>query len=483
MKLFNFGRAAIPGPDEGGIDSGMSDSIEDGVKILGEDDGKSDGEEEDSESEDSGESEDTNESDEESGEEGEDSGDASDKSRRRKEGDSTGDDEDGQEEEGEGDDELDKDKKKDDEEDKDDLDIEDPRGKLVRDRLLKVDKDIFKKVPELKAIIFRDNDMGKIFPTIHDAKTAKERLQVFDKVEDSLANGESALILNSLARQNPKILEKFALEFLPTLQSGPNQELYIKATVPIVRNILADAFREAKGTKNQNLHNAALVLTNHIFGSDKLPDLDKIGEDPLSPEREQLNRERMQLHNEKIVGYLSSVKETGIETLWNDVSKYVKAQRLNPLVEKTVIEAVMTDVMKDVDGDRDYKNVMKTLWSQVGLGRVGQENLSPELKSKLIEAFLRRARVNLTTIRDRRLREVLGKDFKPRRFLKPGESENREQRGGTLNKSVHAQSRNKTSTTPNKARTASTDKVNPRDIDYSRTSDDDIFEGKVRLKG
>src|SRR3990167_7548255 len=416
----------------------------------GVEDGELQGKDEAEESEGERELRDVNEDGEESGEETGDAGESGEGGEDDREGD-----EEVKEKEA---------KEKEEKEEQEELAPLGKRGKAISDKLKGIDKDIFKKVPELKPIIFRDNDMGKIFPTIHEAKFARERLEVFGQVEGALGSGDSSLILSSLGKNNPEALAKFATDFLPTLLSG-SQELYVKATVPIIRNAILSARREAKATGDKNLENAALLITKHIFGDFELPK-DDAGRTTLDPEKEQFNREKREFYQRQTVEFVDSVKTTGVETLWGEVSRALKPYKLASFVERSATEAIMSDIFNELNGDRDHQNVMKQYWSEA------QKGLSSELKSKLTSAFLRRARASLSTVRDRRLREFLGKDFK-KDFVKPGGN----------NKSETTPLRREIVKTSGKRIPQKTDKImDPRDIDYRRTSSMDILEGRITPK-
>ena len=426
----------------------------------GVEDGELQGKDEAEESEGERELRDVNEDGEESGEETGDAGESGEGGEDDREGDeelkaAKEEDEEAKEKEA---------KEKEEKEEQEELAPLGKRGKAISDKLKGIDKDIFKKVPELKPIIFRDNDMGKIFPTIHEAKFARERLEVFGQVEGALSQGDSSLILSSLEKSNPGALEKFAKDFLPTLLSG-SQELYVKATVPIIRNAILSARREAKATGDKNLENAALLITKHIFGDFELPK-DDVGKTTLDPEREQFNREKKEFYQKQTIDFVEGVKSTGVETLWGEVSRALKPYKLASFVERSATEAIMSDIFNELNGDRDHQNVMKQYWSEA------QKGLSSELKSKLTSAFLRRARASLSTVRDRRLREFLGKDFK-KDFVKPGGN----------NKSETTPLRREIVKTSGKRIPQKTDKImDPRDIDYRRTSSMDILEERITPK-
>src|SRR3990172_8704927 len=69
------------------------------------------------------------------------------------------------------------DKVKEEEEDEKEEEIDETTYQQIK----KVDKDIFKKVPELRSVIFREQEYTKVFPSVEDAKQAQEAAEIFGK--------------------------------------------------------------------------------------------------------------------------------------------------------------------------------------------------------------------------------------------------------------------------------------------------------------
>jgi hypothetical protein len=65
-------------------------------------------------------------------------------------------------------------------------------------RLKKIDKDVFKKIPELRSVIFREAEYTQVYPTVQEAKDSVEALDTFNHLQNDLINGNLETVFEAV---------------------------------------------------------------------------------------------------------------------------------------------------------------------------------------------------------------------------------------------------------------------------------------------
>jgi len=333
----------------------------------------------------------------------------------------------------------------------------DLRGKELVAKINKISPRLLKEAPELRGVIFRDHEYAKLFPTVDDAKEASGRLQTMDQFERSLMAGDSNLVLSALSQSDPKSYEKFATNFLPTLFKGDKQT-YIKVTLPLVKNILRSAMADGDrmgGDFGKNLANAGKVIAKHLFDSYSVPD------DPRptqNPDQQRFEQERQNFYQARYQEFDTGTKITALTKFEGDVKESLKNYRLTDFVKDALIHKIIKETNETLGKDANHVALMNSLW-----GRAKKSGLSETAKSQIISAYLGRVKTVMPGIRAKLLREALTGKSQP---SGNGNPKNRITPSRTNQESKVVSGRN----------------VDPKSIDYRKTSDMDILNGKVTLR-
>lgn len=335
----------------------------------------------------------------------------------------------------------------------------DLRGKELVAKINKISPKLLKEAPELRGVIFRDHEYSKLFPTIDDAKEATGRLQTMAQFEQSLMSGDSNLVLSALSQTDPRSYEKFATQFLPTLFKGDKQT-YIKVTMPLVKNIIRSAIVDGQrmgGDFGKNLHNAGKVIAKHLFDSYEVPD------DPTptrNPEQDKFEQERSNFYQARYQEFDTGTKITALRKFEGDVVESLKTYRLPTFVKEALVTKIVKETNETLGKDANHVALMNSLW-----GRAKKSGLSETAKTQIISAYLGRVKTVMPGIRARLLREAL-----------TGKS-------GSANTNKNPNNRFTPSKTNQDQRVVRTSgKVDPRNIDFRKTSDMDILNDKVTLR-
>lgn len=325
--------------------------------------------------------------------------------------------------------------------------------------------DLFKRFPSLKDMYFREAEFSKVFPTIEDAKEASENNLAFTNIRTDIFSGNGDKFISAIKDVNEKGLEKFASNFLPNLvKVSPNS--FWRAANPLVEDIARSMFKKGIDEGNESLQNAARYLSKYFFNDTDIAEGKKttvIKEEPseVSKEREEFDKERHNVFSDSvnldlrtqlleiIIGKDSKTGKTRIDP--DDV--------LSPFIRATIIDRVIQDVGQQLEADKTHTRYMDSLWNHAKKnGRTDAD------KSRIISAYLARAKALIPSFRSKYVSEALGKRAKRANQVKERMSAIRESGG------AHGRGSN------------GTKNYNPRAIDYSKTSDADILNDDIKYK-
>jgi hypothetical protein len=364
-----------------------------------------------------------------------------------KEGDSGGDKEDS----GKGEDEGDEDKedKDEDKEEKGDEEEDEEKEELEEDEKLEEEEeeeetvaraseikkefpDFFKKFPEVRAAIYRDQQYSEIFGNPKDAAVAAERSELLAQIEkDIIEEGDPEKLLKSVSESNKESFEKVAFRVLPYLQAN-HKDLYYEVAATPIKQLLRAAWREGRG-KETDLGRAAAFIHKFFFGDYEFDAKTKgeagkfglKGEEKESQEKREYRERLQQLEQREYDDFSRSVDASYV----NKMSKFIrealdKDERLGEYTKTKLVEDILSGVKNQLAKDPRHINQLRSLFKQARMG-----GYSSEFKSRIINTALARAKSLVPSLRSRLVAEALGKANRKNGKEEEGSSrENRENR-------------------------------------------------------
>lgn len=379
------------------------------------------------------------------------------------------------EEEGEGDDdEGDKEGEEDGEEDPDkegkegeDEDVKVFEGRpTLTDIKTKYPK-IFKEFPELREVLFRESEFTKEFGTVEEAQEASTKARSFNVIEASLLGGDPTPIITQLGENAPEALAQVVDNFLPTLLKQ-SQELYLRATVPIAEQFLWTLHEHGKRTGDVNLVRSAQHAANYLFGKPEIPDPNRRrgpegphpAEKKLEEERNQWAQQRFQEASQEISGEIDG-------ELDSEILKGLDPQRqMNDWQRKKLVEDIKNEIDEMLGKDPAFSRQMKALWSKAGAAGYPKDQ-----RASIKSAFLARAKALVPAVRTRLRAAALGE--------KAANSGGKTDKG---NKNNQPPKKRTIPTTGQPGGQRATRPPSPKEIDYSKTSDEDLIAGRFTRK-
>lgn len=311
-------------------------------------------------------------------------------------------------------DEEDEDEEEDDEEEKDNEEEEseeevDETDTIHVGDIKKVYPDFFKKFPEVKAALFRDQEYSQFFGSPKDASVAVERANALGEIEkELLVGGDPTHLLSTVKKENPESYTKVIFSILPYLQENDKDTYMEVAAVPI-KQLLRSIFR--KEGKDSNLGKAAQYVHQYFFDNlnfdDKVKAEDKLESKKSSKEVEY--EERLKKINERETNNFSSaVNSSYVTRMTKEFRTGIENDdRLSEWAKTKLIEDGLVSIRKELEADPRYQRQLNTLWAQAKAA-----GYSNDFKSKIVFAALARAKSLVPAVRSKLIAEATGKSKK-----------------------------------------------------------------------
>lgn len=317
--------------------------------------------------------------------------------------------------------------------------------------------DFFNDFPALKEAFFLGKQLTSLFPSYELAQEAKDQLRSFEAIRiSSLEDGDPTHLFSALSEANPAGFERLVENILPNLfQHAP--QLYLKTTTPILENMIRSAFKEGKENENKNLMAAAQIFSKYLFGTTDIPQpRPKV----VDPEVKRLAEERRGDLSRREQEFKDEVYELGATNFKRLISTGLDPNNTLPdLTKEALINKIMAETGKALDRDGLHNNRMNALWELAA-----RHGFAREYRKKLVETYLRAANSKMPAIRAKLRGEVLAKS--------PAAGPKKEVIRRPPGSKVAANNSGK----------VPLGKLDPKKIDWSKTSDRDILAGRVTLK-
>lgn len=258
---------------------------------------------------------------------------------------------------------------------------------------------LFKEFPGLKTAFFFGQEMQATFGTVDQAKRSVAALEAYQDLDQKIFSGSSEEILTELHKQNSA--DRFVEDFLPTLLKV-NRESYIKATEPVIINVLNRVFAEGQQRGDKNIINAAKILSREIFGSTEIPKVTKREEKP-DPEKENLRRSLQEREQRDADKFRQDVINTGNNAIKRAIEVRLPADL--SAYHKGVITRLAFEELSDLLArDQAYVNAQRPLWQ----GAL-RSKFEGDWKARIVGAALARAKQSLNSVVNKHITQFTGK--------------------------------------------------------------------------
>ena len=311
--------------------------------------------------------------------------------------------------------------------------------------------EFFKKFPHVRAAIAEHQQFRGVFDSVEDAREASQHQQNFMDVSAALFRGDFGNLLDEMEKSEKESVPRLVKKILPTLLEK-NRDLYMDATEPAIKLFIKAAHDRGNSEGNKNLANAALHLAQFLTGKAEIPQ----AEMRPDPRDEEFNKKISDFENAKLqdaTGQVDSAIGTQLASL---VEKAIDPNNvMKELTKKALVRQVISDIVEETSKDEAHHSRMQRLW-----GNAKRSSYASGHLSRIITASLERAKQVLPTYA-RKVRDEHG--IKTNNGEKP--------------KPLVARPVGGSQSSPKTIR-----ETNPRKIDWTKTSDEDVLSGKAVLK-
>jgi hypothetical protein len=309
---------------------------------------------------------------------------------------------DGSEDESVDEDEEEEEDDDDDEEDDDDakeLDVSD-LAKAVK----KASPDLFKKVPGLREALERDKEFGEIFSSPDEAKVAARNSGYLSSLYNDIASGDverTGNFLKAIKNTNEEAFEDFSHTILESI-GKINPQLYGEVMLKPMKKAIMAMYADALKTGNKNLAAVAIHAHNYWFETQdiKAP-LEERKKASKTKEQEAWEKEKEEFETTKLGEFRSGITEVVNHSMKLSITKELDGIKLDDYQKRNVIRDIFQGVDEVLGSDKRYLGGIQSLFDQARSSKY-----SPDWKSRIVKAYLQRARQALPAIRNKVLREA-----------------------------------------------------------------------------
>lgn len=317
-------------------------------------------------------------------------------------------------------------------------------SKALVDKLRTIDPQVFKKIPYLRNIIYTQKEYSKLFADPNEARQVYEDHQAFSELSSDILNGKATSLLNAVGERNGA-LDRFAKNFLPALHAK-NPDIFMKVGIPLVNGFLRGSLKEAERTGNKNLALAVKFLSRELNGNTEVPE-EKVTADP---EKEELKTKLAQKEQADNITYQSEVGHKCQYELNELIERSIRPD-IKGMQREAIVERVTRATHQLLEQDENHIRIMNSLWKRARIS--GRD---PQFKGRLFQTYINKAKEIVPTISTKVLAEFFPKNIKSKtkaQFPASG--------GGGK---------------------SSEQKLTSKNVDYRKSSDRDILEGRAVIK-
>jgi hypothetical protein len=257
----------------------------------------------------------------------------------------------------------------------------------------------FKEFPGVKAAYFFGRDAQAVFGSIENVKRAGEMLDDYQEISRDLFAGKVEPLLGQL--KQAKKLEAFSENFLSDLEKT-DQNQYFKVVEPVIANMLRQVLKEGTNRKDQNLINAAKLLSREVFSTTEIPEFKKKTLEP-DPRVQELEGKLTAREEQVELGFIQDINTNGKALIDREINKLIPKE-VTPYQRKLILREAHEEIAGLMQKDQAYLASQRPLWQ--GARRAGYVG---DWKNQILRAALARAKQSVNSVTKKHIMEFTGK--------------------------------------------------------------------------
>src|SRR5688572_28244210 len=218
----------------------------------------------------------------------------------------------------------------------------------------------FKKFPWFEKMMFRDREINEMFGSFDGAKEAHTKAEALDELEGYFVNGSSQELLSKMKENDAKAFTKFTSGFLKTLQKV-DKDTYQDITLDLIKRVLIHTYTDGKTTENEDLQNAAKILSKYIFPRGMEAPKD---EEEVNPRSEELERREAEFNDRQLKTHVNDVQTRIGNVLKNTIEDHIDPRsEMTDYVKKVAIKQVLDNVDEQLANNKAFRTEVTKLWN------------------------------------------------------------------------------------------------------------------------
>ena len=248
-------------------------------------------------------------------------------------------------------------------------------------------KDVFKKMPELRHVLGREQAYTELFPTLDHAREATEAVGALNHFNELVVNGVVAPIFESLQKNAPEgSYQKFVSNFLPSLKKT-DRDAYFAVAEPVVVEFLSAAMNQMVNTNNEIGITSLKNVARMIFGKPELPET-RLPEAKLGLDKpdERISQKEQELLASRFADFADDTVEAATRKVRSILRHEVDPEgKLQGSYRDFVLDQIMSESTKVLKSDPQYQAKFSRLLRMAQAG-----DMSYKVRDALVQHFVRR---------------------------------------------------------------------------------------------
>jgi len=306
---------------------------------------------------------------------------------------------------------------------------------------------VFKDFPQLRKALFEAEKFAEVFPTVEVAKAAAEKVSQFEELGGQLFEGNIGALLDSIHdvdQVGPKAIVNIVSNFLPQVfERSP--DLWRHAVDPLYRGLVREMEQKAVREKDKGLYATAKNLSLFLYGDKDLPKDQPVNRD--DPEKQEL-RQRLQGHEAQATNsFINSIREENNSILSKEINNKIDP-KVSSGIREVIIDRTLDEIAKIMKLNKENVDLVNRL-----LVSAKRSGFTAENRKAIVSAYIRPAKALIGKV----TAEVAGKIVGSKAPAKTGEKIG-------------------SSTGP------TSEKIDAKKVDWSKTSTRDYLAGRVSFR-
>jgi hypothetical protein len=308
----------------------------------------------------------------------------------------------------------------------------------------------------MRDVIGHEHEFMEIFGGVEEARAAKENDKDFTFFSDKVTAGDAKAFLEVIKDAGKTDMGQFVSNFLPALKELDNN-LYMETTAPLFVDILQNAYNDSTRAGNENLKNAVLHISQYLFndhrfatGEVKLKTKEKAPEE--SKEKDELKRERESLAMERYTGTMTEI-ESNVSGKLEEFVNNDLPEGLNEFTSNALVVRIIKEADQLLGKDLNHQHNMARLWK---LAESTKYDFAA--KQRIITAVMNRYKEVIPEIRRKNIALA------------------------TKGTNVRTEPRREVTSGSRNSGKAPRRVVSAKEVDWHKTSDEDLFSGNATYK-